>query len=220
MDVALQSPSPPVNMLGDYVSSQETTITIQCHDRIFKDVTALGDDGQTLFKVKGTSYGKSWSWRRKIYDGAGRYVCDLRHHNFDIKNNGWVVEDEQSNKFCTLEHTAFLKKGHAAVTAKVRTTAGEDVTVEMEPKDRGALSTIIQVDGTTIATISKIGDNQFFLANAADRSVWQVRVAAGVDLSLVSFSRACLCFLERDFNTSQIMVIALCRAESSHVWKD
>ncbi|KAI1859040.1 hypothetical protein JX265_010517 [Neoarthrinium moseri] len=178
MEIDLQSPSPPT----------------------FKNVTVLGKDGHPIFKVEGTAWGTSWSWRRKLIDSAGHHVCDFRHNSFDIKN-GWTVEGPSGQKIVSLVHTAFLKKGHAAVTATVRTTAGEDVSVEMSPRDRAALLVTIEVGGSTIASITKIADNRYVFGDPRDRSVWNVNVAAGVDLSLV-------------------MIMAMCRAEMGHVWKD
>lgn len=177
-------------MLHGYVTLRETSFTIHCHDRTLKRITVLGDDSQPLFRVEGTALGKSWSIRRKIVDGAGRHVCDFRHHNFDLKSNGWVVEEAGGRKVCELAHTSVLRKGHAAVTAKVRTTAGENVTVEMTPSDSTAVVTRIHVDGCTFATINKIADNihstRSHYGNPEDMTAWKVRVAAGVDLSLVS----------------------------------
>lgn len=173
-------------MMRGYVTSQETSFTIHCHDKFFRKVTAMGDDGEVLFRIERAAFGKSWSLRRRVTDSAGRHVYDFRHNSLDI-TNGWVVEDPDHQKICFLGHTSFLTKGHAAVTAKVRTTAGEDVLVTMLPCDIRALMTKIEVQGSTIATIVKIADNPYLFSNGdRDRSTWRLRVAAGVDLTLVS----------------------------------
>lgn len=184
MDVPLASPSPPVNMLRGHVTADATTLTVHCHDRIFKQVTFVDNDGRALFRCEGQSYGSSWSWRRKVYDGTGQYLFDLRHNNIDIKN-GWVVETPMKQKVCSLDFTSFWTKGPAAITATVRTQAGENVVVKTHPKDRSALTTAIRVDGISFASITKLEDNDAVRMEGRDRSVWRINVAPGVDLSLV-----------------------------------
>ncbi|ETS75976.1 hypothetical protein PFICI_12920 [Pestalotiopsis fici W106-1] len=199
MDISLDSPSPPVNMLRGHVTAESTTFTIHCHDRIFKQVTAVDDSGRTVFRCEGQSYGSSWSWRRKVYDGTGQHLFDLRHNSIDIKN-GWVVETPLKEKVCSLDFTSFWTKGPAAITAKVRTQAGEDVVVRTHPQDHSALTTTLGVDGISFASITKLEDNDVVHMEGRDRSVWKVKVAPGVDLSLV-------------------LAICLCRAEMLHVWR-
>ncbi|ETS78832.1 hypothetical protein PFICI_08685 [Pestalotiopsis fici W106-1] len=200
MNISLQTPTPAVSMTDRYVSTSETTFTVHCHDSTFRKVTVFDSSEQVLFRVEGSAIGTSWSWRRKVLDSSGRALFDFRHHKFDNKN-GWVVESPDGQKLCSLEHAAFLKKGHAAITAIVRTTAGEDVRVEMMPMDHSALTTTVGVDGCPFAAITKIEDNDVTLRGGKDRSVWSVQAASGVDLSL-------------------LLAMVLCRAEMGHVWKN
>ncbi|KAI0434848.1 hypothetical protein F5Y09DRAFT_337244 [Xylaria sp. FL1042] len=202
MDISLESPSPPVNILGDHISQGETTLTLHCHDSTFKKATAVDAEGNPVFRVEGTSWGTSWSWRRKVFDAIdNRHLFDFRHESLDLKNR-WVVEDTTGRKLCSLVHKSQLTTNHSAVDATVRTVAGEDVLVIMRPRDGAALTTTVSVsDGVVIATISKVVDNtKKLFRGEQDNSVWELRVAAATDLAM-------------------IIALALCRAEMGHVWK-
>ncbi|KAI1743975.1 hypothetical protein F4680DRAFT_326040 [Xylaria scruposa] len=200
MDIKLQSPSPPVNMLSDHLSQQETTLTLHCHDSTFKKATAVDAEGNPVFRVEGTTWGTSWSWRRKVFDATNnRHLFDFRHESFDFKNR-WVVEDTTGRKLCSLIHKNQLTTNHSAIDATVRTVAGEDILVFMRPQDGAALTTTVSVDGTIIATIRKAIDNTKTFRGDQDNSVWELRVAAATDLTM-------------------IVALALCRAEMGHVWK-
>ncbi|OTA99140.1 hypothetical protein M426DRAFT_325388 [Hypoxylon sp. CI-4A] len=202
MDIPLQAPNPPVNLLGDHVSQTEIKLIVRCHDPGFKDTTILDSAGQTIFKATGTAFGTSWSLRRKLWDSVNdRHVFDFRHNSFDLKN-GWVVESPDGQKICSLEHKTQITSEHSNIDATVRTKAGEQVLVAMRQNDYSALITTVRIGDATIASIHKVEDNvQRFKERAhQDRSVWEVRVAPGVDLSLV-------------------MVMVLCRVEMCHVWQ-
>ncbi|RYP42978.1 hypothetical protein DL770_011899 [Monosporascus sp. CRB-9-2] len=185
MEIPLQTPNPQVNMLASYISEQEMTFIVYCHDSTFKHVTAEDSKGQPLFRVEGTTFGTSWSWRRKVYDSSNDHLLfDFRHHSLDIKN-GWVVESPTGRKLCSLVHEAQITTKHSAIDATVHTESGEQVLILMRPNDQGALTVTIGVDGAVIATIRKAEDNDMPFRGRRNRSVWEVRVASGVDLSLV-----------------------------------
>ncbi|KAI4868912.1 hypothetical protein F4820DRAFT_444557 [Hypoxylon rubiginosum] len=179
METSLQTPNPPVNMLSGYVSQHQTTFTVCCHDSTFKNVTASDSAGNPLFRVEGSAFGTSWSWRRK---------------------NGWVVESPDGGQLCSLQHKAQVTRDHSAVDVTVRTEAGEDVLAVMRPNGHAAITVTVSVGDTIIATVHKVEDNSPGMRGDRERSVWEARVAAGVDLSF-------------------IMVMVLCRAEMGHVWK-
>ncbi|KAI1278894.1 hypothetical protein F5Y07DRAFT_359819 [Xylaria sp. FL0933] len=203
MDISLQSPSPPVDMLGSHVSQEETTLTLHCHDSTFKKATVVDAAGNPVFRIEGTTFGTSWSWRRKVFDAIdNRHLFDFRHESLDFKNR-WVVEDITGHKLCSLVHKSQLTTNHSAINATVRTVVGEDVLVAMRPRDGAALMATVSVgDSTTIATISKVVDNTSKLFRGdQDKSVWVLRVAAATDLAMIT-------------------ALALCRAEMGHVWKE
>ncbi|KAI0805518.1 hypothetical protein GGR55DRAFT_280457 [Xylaria sp. FL0064] len=202
MDIILQSPSPPVNMLGSHVSQEETTLTLHCHDSTFKKATVVDAAGNPVFRIGGTTWGTSWSWRRKVFNAIdNRHIFDFRHESLDFKNR-WVVEDTTGRKLCSLVHKSQVTTNHSAIDATVRTVVGEDILVTMRPRDGAALTTTVSVgDGTIIAMISKVVDNTRKLFRGdQDNSVWVLRVAAATDLAM-------------------IVALALCRAEMGHVWK-
>ncbi|KAI1172194.1 hypothetical protein F4777DRAFT_562907 [Nemania sp. FL0916] len=200
MDIKLQSPNPAVNMLGDYVSQKETTLMLHCHDSTFKKATAVDREKHHVFRVEGTTWGTSWSWRRKVFDAAkNQHLFDFRHESLDLKNR-WLVEDTTGRKLCSLVHKNQLTANHSAIDATVRTVAGEDVIVAMRPLDGAALTTTISVGDVVIAIIRKVIDNTKTFRGDQDNSVWELRVAPLTDLAM-------------------ILALAMCRAEMGHVWK-
>lgn len=213
MDIQLQSPSPAITILDTSITQEEATLMLHCHDRTFKRATIT--DSSTLppkpiFLIEGATAGTSWSWRRKVFstdnndDEEKRPLFDFRHENFDLKNR-WVIEEAGTGrKIGSIVHRDQLTTAHSAVDATVRTRAGEDVIVRMRPRDGGALVVAVEVGDAVIATIRKVADNttvkSSFAREEQDKTVWELRVAAAVDLSLIA-------------------MLALCRAEMAHVWK-
>ena len=189
METPLQTPNPPVTMLGNHTSQEPTTFTVHCHDSSFKKVSVLDSAGKPLFRVEGATFGTSWSWRRKVWDSTSdQHIFDFRHKSLDAKN-GWVVESPDGRLLCSLVHKSQLTSQHSTVDATVRTTAGEDVLVMMRHHDHGALTAYIKVGDTIVATIRKTGDNTTAPSRGdRDRSTWECQVAAGVDLSMVSIA--------------------------------
>ncbi|KAI1456555.1 hypothetical protein F4805DRAFT_458557 [Annulohypoxylon moriforme] len=202
MDAPLRAPTTPATMVNGYQTEKETELKVDCHDHAFKHIT-ISDAAttQTIFHVKGRTWGTSWSWRRTLFDENENPIFDFRHENLDIKNK-WVVEVPGQNKLGSLVHKKQISSQHSAINATVRTVTGAEVLVEMRPVDSNAVNTVISIDESTIATIERIATNEqpLFAKSYMDRSNWKVRVAADVDLSLV-------------------MVMVLCRVEMGHVWK-
>lgn len=186
MEISLQTPIPPVNMLSGYMSQQETTFTVHCYDNSFKYVAALDATGKPLFHVEGATFGTSWSWQRKVWDSSShrRLLFDFRHKSFDIQNS-WIVESPDGQKLCSFVHKANITSKYSAVHVTVRTEAGEDVLVLMRADGYGALKTIVSVDDVPFATIFKV-NNGDVRSQRSRGSDWEVRAASGVDLSLVS----------------------------------
>lgn len=133
----LRPASPPITMLrgNAYVTEGETVLTILSHDRLQSKVSIYVDD-KSLFHVEGARWGTSWSWRRKVFeDTNGAHVFDFRHESVSLKN-GWIIENDEKEKLCSLVHKKFFTKTHSGIVATLRTQAGEDVTVDMQPSDR------------------------------------------------------------------------------------
>lgn len=198
MDIPLESPIPSLTMLPNQTSDQETKFTIICHDEIFERVTTADEHGKPLFRVSGGPWGSSWSWRRKVWDvraaalennnnNNNKCLFDLRHYKISLKN-GWIVETPEGQEICSLVHKAFFTKEHSAINATMRTEAGEQVLVCMRPvAGAGCASKVtVNIGETTIAVISKVSsDTEASFGVGRHGSVWEARVAAGVDQSFV-----------------------------------
>ncbi|KAI2633924.1 hypothetical protein GGS21DRAFT_119744 [Xylaria nigripes] len=200
MDIKLRSPGPAVNMLDTHTTEHETTLALRCHDAAFKSCTIEDEEHNALFRIVGASFGKSWSWRRKVYDAkTNAHLFDFRHENLDIKNR-WVVEDPAGNKIGSLVHDTQISSNHSAVNATLRNSAGEDVRIAMRPEDAAATTTTLSIDGKPFAFLRKVADNLRRVGGYEDKTIWELRIASAVDLSI-------------------IVVLALCRAEMGHVWQ-
>ncbi|KAI4842263.1 hypothetical protein E4T44_07408 [Aureobasidium sp. EXF-8845] len=205
MDPSESSSPKPLALLPGFSRRGVANITIYCHDPLFKAVDILDDaSGETLFTVesKGAS---SLSWRRTVLTPDGTKLFDLRHFGYAMKND-WAVEDPTGKRICSLKHVsgkAARNRSNLDAVVHGESTA-DDVgnTVEIRPKDRGALSTAVLYQGHELATIlnTEANDVQSPEKKGLDRTVWKARINAGVDISL-------------------ILVAVLCLAEMEHVWR-
>ncbi|KAK5633151.1 hypothetical protein RRF57_008865 [Xylaria bambusicola] len=154
--------------------------------------TVVNAEGNPIFRVEGTAFGKSWSWRRKVFDAVNnQHLFDFRHQSLDLKNR-WVLEDSTGRKLGSIVHKTQLTTSHSAIDATVRTTAGEDVLAVMQPRDATALTVTVSINDTIIATITKVADNRRILSHGdLDSSVWSIKVAAATDLTLVRSFLTC-----------------------------
>jgi hypothetical protein len=186
MDAQLQPLSSPVAIIEGFTTKEDTTLIMHCHDRTFKSVTILSSDNTPLFTVTGKG-SSSFSWRRTIKDSTGVALFDLRHGNWGMKNK-WTVERPSGRELCSLQHVEYLGKARSALDMTVLNEAdgGKEVLVQIKPKDASALSTVVSVGGVSIAEIRLVEENDLTNLKDKDRTVWQGRVAGGVDLTLVS----------------------------------
>lgn len=134
--IPLQPASPPLTMLrgGTYVAEKETLLTVLCHDRLQSKINIYMED-KSVFHVEGARWGTSWSWRRKVFDDTtGAHLFDFRHESVSLRN-GWIIQNDEKEKLCSLVHKRFFTKTHSGIVGTLRTQAGEDVTVHMQPND-------------------------------------------------------------------------------------
>lgn len=187
MDTQLSAPGTSVTLVAGYETKEETTLWVRCHDRHLQYSTIVGDDGEKLFYVDGPGAYKSWTFRRPVKDSSGQRIFDLRRYGADVKMR-WFVEDSKGNKIAELSHKNFFTRAHTAIDAHL---CKEDVRVEMRPRDFSAATTYVNVDGAIIAEITLHMNNTptYFVGNQ-DVSVFKVRTAKGVDLSLVCIFRS------------------------------
>lgn len=109
--------------------------------------------------------------------------------------NDWSVETPNDGKrIATLKHVkGFEAKNRSMLDAVVHgESAADDVgeTIEIRPKDRGAITTCVRYKGMEMATILNVEANDVYRLekNGLDRTVWEAHVSAGVDLTFVSLS--------------------------------
>lgn len=133
----LQPARPCLTMMrtGKFVvTEKETVLTVLCHDRLQSRVS-IAVENQRLFRVEGARWGTSWSWRRKVFDDVtGAHMFDFRHDSVSLKN-GWIIHNAENQKLCSLVHRKFFTKTHSAIVATIYTQNGQDVTVDMQPRD-------------------------------------------------------------------------------------
>lgn len=183
--------SRPLILIPGYIRDSATNITIYCHDRTFKSVDVLDDaTNETLFKVESKG-ATSLSWRRTILSSTGAKLFDLRHMGYAMKND-WAVEDTNGKRICSLKHVSGMAaRNRSNLDAVVHgESSADDVgnTVEIRPRDRGALSTSVLWNGKELASILNTEANDVYSLEkkGLDRTVWKAKIEAGVDVSLVS----------------------------------
>jgi hypothetical protein len=198
MDTSETSSQKPLTLLPGFTRKEVANITIYCHDPLFKSVDILDDaSGEPLFTVQSKG-AASLSWRRTVFSADGTKLFDLRHFGYAMKND-WAVEDPNGKRICSLKHVSGkAARNRSNLDAVVHgESSADDVgnTVEIRPKDRGALTTVVLYQGKELATIlnTEANDVQSLEKKGLDRTVWKAKVNAGVDISLVSFGLlACL----------------------------
>ena len=187
MDAHLSAPTTPTTLIEGHQTTEETTFWVRCHDRHLQNITIVSNAGDKLFYVEGRGAYKSWTFRRPVKDALGNPVFDLRRYGTDIKFR-WFVDDAHGTKIAELSHKNFFTRAHTAIDAHV---FKDNVRVEMRPRDFSAATTYVNVEGSIIAEINLHMNNtpKRFIGDQ-DASVFKVRAAEGVDLSLV----CCSCF--------------------------
>ena len=183
MDAELRSPATPVCLTeGNYTTEQETVFWVRCHDRHLQQTTIAANDGEKLFYVEGNGAYRSWTFRRPLKNATGLPVFDLRRYATDPKMR-WFVDDPNGTKIAELGHTKFFTSEHTAIDARILASGA---LVEMRPRDAMASTVYVNIGDVTIAEISMhMNNTPRVFRGVQDVSVFRVRVAAGVDLSLV-----------------------------------
>jgi len=182
----------PLVLLPGFTRNEAANITIYCHDRTFKSVDVIDDaSGEPLFKVESKG-ATSFSWRRKISSGTtGTNLFELRHGGFAMKNE-WTVEDVDGKRICTVKHVSGMAaRNRSMLDAVVHgESSADDVgnTVEIRPRDRGALTTAVLWNGLELAMVTNTEANDVtsLEKKGLDMTVWKASINAGVDVSLVS----------------------------------
>ncbi|PCG96275.1 Hypothetical protein PENO1_030990 [Penicillium occitanis (nom. inval.)] len=200
METILEPQPYSIAIADGFIQAGETTIIMQCHDRIFKDVEVRDQSNDILFTVDSPGI-KSISWRRTVKDATGAPLFDLRKFfNYGV-NRKWGVEDPSGRELCSLRHVATFRQFKALdVTVLNKADGGKETVVNVRPKDQVGMTLQVKIRGAIVAEIQMTEANHSRTNFTEDRSVWRARIAGGVDLAL-------------------IVAIMLCRAEMQHSWK-
>lgn len=191
METILEPQSFPIAIADGFIQAGETTIIMQCHDRIFKDVEVRDQSNELLFTVDSKGV-KSMSWRRTVKDATGTPLFDLR--KFFRK---WGVEDPSGRELCSLRHVATFRQFKALdVTVLNQADGGKEAVVNVRPKDQAGMTVQVKIRGAAVAEIQMTEANHSRINFTEDRSVWRARIAGGVDLALVSID-----YLTSDLHT-------------------
>jgi len=176
MDSILETPYQPIAISDCIINKGETGLIMQCHDRVFGKVTILDEAGERLFTVESKGMA-SWSWRRTVKDAAGNHIFDLRKIIVYGVRNKWVVDSPSGREICSLRHISFIHRHAIDAVVLNEADKGNEVVVEVRPRDQGALTTMVYLNGCPLAEIQMTEVN--YRHNGRDRSVWRARVAVG-----------------------------------------
>lgn len=186
METILESQSFPIAIADGFIQDGETTIIMQCNDRLFNDVEVRDQSNQVLFTVESKGLASA-SWRRTVKDATGTPLFDLRKFFKNGVNRKWGVEDPSGLDLCSLRHASTFTQFKALdVTVLNQADGGKETVVHVRPKDQVGMTVQVKVRGATVAEIQMTEANHSHLNFTQDRSVWRARVAGGVDLALVS----------------------------------
>lgn len=186
METILEPQSFPIAIADGFIQAVETTIIMQCHDRIFNNVEVRDQSNEILFTVE-TKGIASASWRRTVKDATGTPLFDLRKFFKYGVNRKWGVEDPSGFELCSLRHVSTFKQFKALdVTVLNQADGGKEAVVNVRPKDQVGMTVQVRIRGAAVAEIQMTEANHSRINFTEDRSVWRARIAGGVDLALVS----------------------------------
>lgn len=190
-----------MKFINGYTVDSDCEIEMKCHDRHFRDTIFIDDSGAEVFALDCPGLLTSWSMRRLLRDAAGSQVLQVRHAS-NTSLEQWVIEDAHGKQLCLAKGSKSPKDQATTIDAKVSADDGADFTIAVRSGDHAGTSTIFQKDGTTIAEMLLVANNDlsFLDRRGLDRSGWKLKVKEGTDLALVAG-------------------LAVCRAEVLHAWR-
>lgn len=158
-------------------------MVMQCHHRLFKNVDVRDESNDLLFTV--TAETGLLKWDRIVKDANGTLLFVLNHKGF----RSWHIVLPDRREVAVIKRTRAIA---AAFEVEVRNLEdkGKTTIINVIPKDKQGLTTLFMADNAVFAELQLVEANPILLANSADRTVWNIKVASGIDLSLVS-TRIC-----------------------------
>lgn len=189
MVAVLQSPDYPISMLDGFTRSKETKLIMQCHHRLFKDVDVRDESNELLFTV--TSETGPLKFDRIVKDATGTRLFVLNHKSL----RSWHMVLPDRREVCVIKRTRWFT---AAFEVQVHNLddKGKTTIISVVPKDKQGLTTLFMANNALIAESQLVEANPNLLPSSTDRTVWNIKVAGGIDLSLVG-TQACKAFLIR-----------------------
>lgn len=174
------------------------TITVKQvdHSPTARDYTITSGDssniGEELFTVSGLKSHKSF--QRNFIDAAtGEVLFELRRTPNSTKN-AWFIETPDPERQTVLTADMLWSWAHVKVDVRLQNQSStpEEVKLEVRGQDAKYVATDVLLEGQTIVKVKKVTGSTlpaipFLNSNRAGRrDTWEVQVAAGVDLALVS----------------------------------
>lgn len=201
-DVTLEQPPVPISCGSDHISGPNCTITLRCHDRLFRDAEFCHENGDKLFSINGGNWLSSWSVRRTFKDTNEKHILDVRHYKSSMRQ--WVIEDPQGKQLCLVKEGTKLQGATTTMQAQITAedVVGGHVALDIHSTDHAGTTTIFRVEGKAIAEMRLVENNDvsFLSQRGLDRTAWKIRVAENVDLAL-------------------ILALAYARAYVNHIWR-
>jgi hypothetical protein len=163
------------------IASEEISLFVKCHNRMFSKVTVVDGKDRELFIGGGSGPMKSWSWRRQVKDTSGVPIFDLRHHGAGMKNL-WTVENPDGHLMAELKHVSDGRRSDLDMAVKGEE---DDIVLQIRQKDHSGITTQVLFRNACIAELLLQESNDISDLSQVDRSSWKVRIAGGVDPAVV-----------------------------------
>jgi hypothetical protein len=185
MTAVLESCSLPFKISDIPIASEEISLFVKCHDRMFSKVTVVDDKDRELFVGGGPGPMKSWSWRRQVKDTSGVPIFDLRHHRAGMKNL-WTVENSDGHLVADLKHVSGGRRSDLDMVVANGQGEENDIVLQIRQKDQSGITTQVLFKNACIAQLQLQESNDISDLSQVDRSSWKVRIAGGVDPAVVN----------------------------------
>ncbi|KAE8351222.1 tubby C-terminal-like domain-containing protein [Aspergillus coremiiformis] len=185
----------PIAIRSEQIASDTTVLRVKQHtslsagDFTISQCTADGDPGNprltTLFSVDG--HAASWRCRRDFRDASGLPLFELHRKGTGVT---WFVQlpgnTGSAKPIATLAPRWSALKDKFDVCFTNAAAGGEEVVLEVRGQDIWKMKTNVYFNGSLVMTTRVMNVLQYYVP--FKRPQWEVEVAQGLDLSLVSLA--------------------------------
>lgn len=195
---ALASLKAPIGIRPDYIATEPTTLRVLQHGKALKSgqytISRETSNGelQTLFTVDGSAL--SWTQRRPFRNAEGLPMFDLYRAKAGVTFFIELPGGDQ-RPIVTFEKRFSWVKDKLDIHIANVVDGGQEVVLNLRGQDVWKLSTEVCYKGTPVVR-TKVKD-PLALYVPGKKVEWEVQVAAGMDVSLVSFDATPVCPLYR-----------------------